>query len=327
MKSRRRRWVSVLLAVVLFGAAPPCRVRHLGRPSSSTTTTQGKRQVADSVLHRLRTECDHAGGREVNISGRLLDGATAGVSTCAFDNSDGSFSRPSIPGIVPAQPPCDGPPNFYVIIDANLWIGLKHFRSVTPRSPDAQRLPRSFLRSGWRDSNPRPSVPQTRTGISQASLDPGPSLSYDALCVMTRARGREMRKERVGVSRWVYGFLVLALVLVPLVAASCGGGGGSKSTTTTSTTVAGQQQGGSSGGGSSGGGSSAAAAVLRPRRPQRRPRPRPPRRGGRSSCRHGPATPATSSRTVASHSRGFANQVARASIRRADRLVTPGVFP
>ncbi len=121
MKSRRRRWVSVLLAVVLFGAAVAVAVYVVfGRPSSSTTTTQGKRQVADSVLHRLRAECNHAGGREVNISGRFLDGSAAGVSACAFDNSDGSFSRPSTPGIVYAEPPCDGPPNFYVIVDSNL---------------------------------------------------------------------------------------------------------------------------------------------------------------------------------------------------------------
>lgn len=121
MKSRRRRWVLVLLAVVLVGAAAALTAYVMsGRPSSSTTTTQGKRQVGDSVLHRLRTECNHAGGREVNISGRFLDGSAAGVSACAFDNSDGSFSRRSVPGIVYVAPPCDGPPTFYVIVDSNL---------------------------------------------------------------------------------------------------------------------------------------------------------------------------------------------------------------
>ena len=121
MKSRRRRWVSVLLAAVLFGAAAAVAAYVMsGRPSSSTTTTQGKRPIADSVLHRLRAECNHAGGREVNISGRFLDGSAAGVSACAFDNSDGSYSRPSTPGVVYTQPPCDGPPSFYVIVDANL---------------------------------------------------------------------------------------------------------------------------------------------------------------------------------------------------------------
>jgi hypothetical protein len=121
VKSRRRRRVTVLLAVVLFGAAAAVAAYvTFGRPSSSTTTTQGKRAVADSVLHRLRAECNHAGGSEVNISGRFLDGSAAGVSACAFDNSDGSFSRPSRPGIVYAQPPCDGPSSFYVIVDANL---------------------------------------------------------------------------------------------------------------------------------------------------------------------------------------------------------------
>jgi len=121
VKSRRRRWVTVLLAVVLFGvAAAVAAYVMFGRPSSSNTTTQGKREVADSVLHRLRAECNHAGGSEVNISGRFLDGSAAGVSACAFDNSDGSFSRPSTPGIVYAQPPCDGPSSFYVIVDSNL---------------------------------------------------------------------------------------------------------------------------------------------------------------------------------------------------------------
>ena len=111
----------MLLAVVLFGvAAAVAAYVMFGRPSSSNTTTQGKREVADSVLHRLRAECNHAGGSEVNISGRFLDGSAAGVSACAFDNSDGSFSRPSTPGIVYAQPPCDGPSSFYVIVDSNL---------------------------------------------------------------------------------------------------------------------------------------------------------------------------------------------------------------
>jgi hypothetical protein len=121
VKSRRRRWVAVLLAVVLFPiAAGVAAYVMFGRASSSTTTTQGRRQVADSVLQRLRAECNHAGGREVNISGRFLDGSAAGVSACAFDNSDGSFSRPSVPGIVYVEPPCDGPANFYVIVDSNL---------------------------------------------------------------------------------------------------------------------------------------------------------------------------------------------------------------
>jgi hypothetical protein len=121
VKSRHRRWVLVLLAVVLVGTAAGLTAYVMsGRPSSSTTTTQGNRQIADSVLHRLRAECKHAGGREVNISGRFLDGSAAGVSACAFDNSDGSYSRPSTPGVVYTQPPCDGPPNFYVIVDSNL---------------------------------------------------------------------------------------------------------------------------------------------------------------------------------------------------------------
>ena len=121
MRSRHRRWVLVLLAMVLVGAAAGLAAYVMsGRPSSSTTTTQGKRPITDSVLHRLRAECNHAGGREVNISGRFLDGSAAGVSACAFDNSDGSYSRPSTPGIAYVQPPCDGPPNFYVIVDANL---------------------------------------------------------------------------------------------------------------------------------------------------------------------------------------------------------------
>jgi len=139
VKSRRRRWVSVLLAVVLFGAvAAVAAYLMFGRPSSSTTTTQGKRQVADSVLHRLRAECNDAGGRDVNISGRFLDGSAAGVSACAFDNADGSFSRPSTPGIIYAEPPCDGPPNFYVIVDANLldWAEALPVRHAPlPRRP------------------------------------------------------------------------------------------------------------------------------------------------------------------------------------------------
>jgi hypothetical protein len=140
VKSGRRRWVTVLLAAVLFGAAAAVAAyATFGRPSSSTTA-EGKRQVADSVLHRLRTECNHAGGREVNISGRFLDGSAAGVSACAFDNSDGSFSRPSTPGIVYAEPPCDGPPNFYVIVDSNLldWAEALPVRHAPlPRRPAA----------------------------------------------------------------------------------------------------------------------------------------------------------------------------------------------
>ncbi|HEY4396633.1 MAG TPA: hypothetical protein VGO28_03090 [Acidimicrobiia bacterium] len=120
MKNRRWRWVLVLLAVVVLAAvAGVTAYVTSGGPSSRTTTTQGKRPIADSVLHRLRTECNHAGGREVNISESFLGGAVAGVSACTFDNSDGSFSRPTTPGIVYPEPPCDGPPTFYVIVDAN----------------------------------------------------------------------------------------------------------------------------------------------------------------------------------------------------------------
>ncbi len=120
MKNRHRRWVLVLLAVAVFAAAAGVTAYVIsGRPSLSTTTKQGKRSIANSVLDRLRTECNHAGGREVNISESFLGGAAAGVSECVFDNSDGSFSRPSTPGIVYPDPPCDGPPTFYVIVDAN----------------------------------------------------------------------------------------------------------------------------------------------------------------------------------------------------------------
>jgi hypothetical protein len=122
VKTRGWRWLPLLLAVVLFGAAAAGVTAYVmsGRQSSSTGTTQRNRPIADSVLDRLQAECNLAGGHQVNISGPFLDGSAAGVSACAFDNSDGSFSRPSRPGIVYQEPPCDGPAAFYVIVDANL---------------------------------------------------------------------------------------------------------------------------------------------------------------------------------------------------------------
>jgi hypothetical protein len=122
VKTRRWRWLlPLLLAVVLFVAATGVTAYVMsGRKSSSTAPTQRNRPIADSVLDRLQAECHRAGGHDVNISGPFLNGSAAGVSACAFDNSDGSFSRPSRPGIVYQEPPCDGPPTFYVIVDANL---------------------------------------------------------------------------------------------------------------------------------------------------------------------------------------------------------------
>jgi hypothetical protein len=40
-----------------------------------------------------------------------------------------------------------------------------------------------------------------------------------------------MRQDRVGIPRYVYAILVVALIALPLIAAACGGGGGSKTTT------------------------------------------------------------------------------------------------
>jgi hypothetical protein len=117
-----RRWRLLLfLALVLFlAAAGVTAYVTSGRNGSSTATTQRNRPISDSVLDRLRAECHRAGGHDVNISGPFLDGSAAGVSACSFDNSDGSFSRPSRPGIVYEEPPCDGPATFYVIVDAYL---------------------------------------------------------------------------------------------------------------------------------------------------------------------------------------------------------------
>lgn len=122
MKSHRWRWLPLFLVVVLSGATAAGVIAYVmsGRPSSSTAETERTRPIADSVLDRLQAECSRAGGHEVNISAPFLDGSAAGVSACAFDNSDGSFSRPSRPGIVYQEPPCDGPATFYVIVDANL---------------------------------------------------------------------------------------------------------------------------------------------------------------------------------------------------------------
>jgi hypothetical protein len=121
VKTRRWRWLlPVLLAVVLFVAAAGVTAYVMSGPTSSSTATTRSRPIADSVLDRLQAECNRAGGQGVNISGPFLNGSAAGVSACAFDNSDGSFSRPSIPGIVYEEPPCDGPATFYVIVDANL---------------------------------------------------------------------------------------------------------------------------------------------------------------------------------------------------------------
>ena len=120
MKARRWR-LPLFLVLVLFVAAAGVTVYVVSeRKSSSTATTQRNRPISDSVLDRLQAECNRAGGHDVNISGPFLNGSAAGASACAFDNSDGSFSRPSRPGIVYQEPPCDGPATFYVIVDANL---------------------------------------------------------------------------------------------------------------------------------------------------------------------------------------------------------------
>jgi len=41
-----------------------------------------------------------------------------------------------------------------------------------------------------------------------------------------------MRQDRVGIPRFVYGLLVVALLVLPLMVASCGGGGDRKSPAT-----------------------------------------------------------------------------------------------
>jgi hypothetical protein len=120
---RVRRWrLSLWLALVLLLVAAAGVTAYVmsGRNTSSTAATQRGRPISDSVLDRLQAECNRAGGHDVNISGPFLNGSVSGVSACAFDNSDGSFSRPSRPGIVYQEPPCDGPATFSVLVDANL---------------------------------------------------------------------------------------------------------------------------------------------------------------------------------------------------------------
>jgi hypothetical protein len=116
--SRRWLWISMLLAVVLFGAAVAGVAAYVtsGGSSTSTTATQQTPRT-DAVLHRLQAECIHAGGTAVNVSRPfLLDGSAAGTSACMFDNSDGSFSRP---GVAYRQLRCHGPATVYVVVDSN----------------------------------------------------------------------------------------------------------------------------------------------------------------------------------------------------------------
>jgi hypothetical protein len=119
VKSPRRLWIPLLLAVVLFGAAVAGVAAYVtsGGPSTSTTATQRTNPRTPAVLHRLRAECIHAGGKAVNISRPfLLDGSAAGTAKCTFDNSDGSYSRP---GVAYRQLPCDGSATFFVAVDSN----------------------------------------------------------------------------------------------------------------------------------------------------------------------------------------------------------------
>src|SRR5262249_61649853 len=62
-------------------------------------------------------------------------------------------------------------------------------------------------------------------------------------------QGGRVRQDRVGVPRLFYVLLLVGVIALPLVAASCGGGGGSKSTTTTTTSATGGCWGSSGGGG------------------------------------------------------------------------------